>query len=701
MSLPGAPYRLFFEWLSDEKKPILRLLAFVPKKHRLCDSHHTSELDRGGPLVDGGRHRELDDLLRFGDRPEVRGVGHPLRAAPSPEEKEPAWIDHDEESEMDAPAEVGILVEPADTQDLIDLYASAELLKGFADHHGFSPEERSLLAESVTTDDAIAAIERIDPDAVDRFTQFLLDGDAPSDLERFYRLSGENFDSIAERPLSCFLLAVDEEQQKAIDKPMGKRPFMVGGAAGTGKSVVCLYRLHRMARERTNETLFDHAERPSYLFVTFTNALVESARSLFAQLGGETERKDIDIRFSTLDAVLSEAATHLRNDGATIPFPERNSASTTYWRLLRSPDTPDQHRKLLEEVGVEFFSNEVDEVLVDRDVETLDDYLEKGERKTLRKGLILPLKEPYRRAIWFAYEQLIEDVARTRKAPFSIFRRELLTAITENPDALKRHHVVVADEIQDLGEIQLKLITRLVRHPAGLLLARDTGQTIYRRQSAISSIDTGLRFNSQNSVLLKRSYRMTRQIHLALAPLREEVNRLHRRNEHGAEPVYSGPRPRWLRAPSHRHYDIVCDEIQRQIDEGGVNPAQFAVLFPTNADAKGFFEAARTRLPVHLHDSRNFRVIESHKVHVLTAHSSKGLEFPHVYLPHAHRLASTQRQSARRFDLSEQHEAGLRLLYVAGSRASANLTLLEESDAAGKCLDLLRKEDWAFQDLSK
>lgn len=712
VDIQPAPYRLFFEWVTNGSQPILRLVTFIPKKHRYCDPKHSAEIEMlSTDPVDKKKHAELEARILGIGIPDIPKTADKTEIAEEPSWRWPEMSitpnpDASETSADHTPVfedvkSGGLLIEQAHAEELIEIFATRELIEGFATLHGFTPAQRSSLGRCTTTDDALAEIERSASGAVNRFIEFLLDQDAPNDLERFYKLRGDDFTSIAQRPLSSFMLAIDEEQQEAIDKPLGNRPFMVSGSAGTGKSIVCLYRLRRMVESRTNETLFDGEERPSYLFVTYTNSLVESSKALFEQISRDLDLSTINLRFETLDEILKEIAQELRQRGVQLPHFDRYSHSSAYWGTIRDPSTPANEKRLLEDVGLDFFSHEVDEVLVDRDVGTLNDYLEANKtRKELRRGLIIPLREEYRRAIWLAYQRLLTDVAKTGKATFSLCRKGILDALNQHDDVMRRFNVVIADEIQDLGETQLKLITLLAKSPGGLLLARDSGQAIYRRQASLSTIDSTFRLDSKNSVLLKRSYRMTRQIHEALTPLRNEVNRVRSNQEETAKPVYTGSKPRWLRADPQQHYRIIANDILDQIKTHGTHPGQFAVLFHTNEQLRTFHANHGERLATCVHNNRGSFSIDQPAVHLLTAHNAKGLEFPHVYLPHVISLSAPRGDTGNRFDLVEQVDSGIKLLYVAASRASSTLTILQEATVPLGSLGLLEKSQWICHDLS-
>ncbi len=712
-NIQPSPYRLFFEWVSNKNQPILRLVTFVPKKARICKTSRTSEMDKYSTVaVTGSNHESLQNKILNTHEITESKISKPTsneewlekerqlapNVSPLPEEERP-----DQRQAKDQVPNV--VLEPIEKDDLIEIYATSELIYQFANLQEWPRDIIKSLQKCTTTDEAAELISKTCPSAEEQFIQFLLDEDSPSDLERLYKVSNNCIDSIAKRPLASFMLNIDPEQQSAIDRPINDKPFMVRGAAGSGKSVVCLYRMRRMLIERSHESLFSADEKPRYIFISYTNALVKSAEALFKQITQDLNLSDVDIEFSTLDLELANIAKRLRALGVSIPHIDNKIISTAYWTAVKSDHIPAKSAELLREIGLNFFTKEVDEVLIDKNVKSLNEYLEKGIKKRLRKGLVIPLNEKYRTAIWYAYEILKEHSQKHNKVSWSMYRQRLLIAFDTHPEAFPHYSGLIADEIQDFGNIQMKLIVKLSRSRASILFASDIGQTIYRRQASMSSIDRTLNFNRSNSVILKRSYRMTKEITKALAPLRLEMSKLHQAKYNASIPVFSGPKPKWIKAHCDNHQNVVVYEIKKMLAAAEFNLGQFAVIFATNKSAEKFHEYAKTLgLTCQLHTKVKKVDPNLEAVHIITAHSSKGLEFPHVFVPFAAQLSNTNTQQSdakNRFDHSEYQDAKNKLLYVACSRAGESLTIVQESNCTPSSLDLLNTQDWELVKLSK
>jgi len=107
---------------------------------------------------------------------------------------------------------------------------------------------------------------------------------AQTHIGRLYSLDpGDAIESIASRPLGDFLLAL--------------------GGPGTGKSLIGLYRMRRLLRERSTESLFD-TRRPFFRFLSYTNTLVNTSEKMFESIAPRNP-SDFVTRFSTFDKMVA------------------------------------------------------------------------------------------------------------------------------------------------------------------------------------------------------------------------------------------------------------------------------------------------------------------------------------------------------------------------------------------------------------
>jgi superfamily I DNA/RNA helicase len=162
-----------------------------------------------------------------------------------------------------------------------------------------------------------------------------------------------------------------------------------------------------------------------------------------------------------------------------------------------------------------------------------------------------------------------------------------------------------------------------------------------------------------------------------------------------ATPVFSGPKPRWLEAPAATHGHLVCDEIESL--RGGpspVNLGQIAVIVREGGQAARFVAEFQNRGVAARQVAKGAPLrIDGAEVHVITAHSSKGLGFPIVFVPLVNgsnypwrNLMDKARDSEQRLQVEENEQ---RLLYVALSRASHRLFMIADPEAPSPFLHKL------------
>jgi len=687
-------YRLIYKWVNGTMT-LLRLRIRNESTYRRVLT--TPDHLKAGSEKDAKLRAILDLAIRKDDPEETPKQ---VRRLQTPRTSRPETF-----QEGAPPLEKPIL-EAATPADLLDDYKiNVPLLCRFGRESKWPEKVLERIKKCKTTDEVLGLSRQVSEEAEDMTIQFLLETHASSDLERLYCVAEEHLESIVHKPLDAFLLLVDEEQKKAIERNQGARPFLVTGAAGTGKSIVGLYRMLRLIQNRSQETLFDKSNRPIYRMVTYTNALVGSLKSLWNTITHDVDIDGIEVIFSTADSWLIDVSKQLGEIGVPLHRLEQQGPGTmisgAFWMTVRDSLVPSDLRKRLENLGQQFFSDEVEEILVDRGIEKLSEYLE-----VERAGRRFNLRRSDRRAIWVAFEKLIALVTERKKAPFCLWRRSIFQAVSEHRKDIDLAAAVFIDEVQDFSHLQIATLVNLTKSPGGVLLASDPGQSIYRRSSSWQKISGVLKFTSANAVVLRRSYRMTRQIHDALQPIRDSLREEGVISRHQASPVFTGPTPEWLRAPASMHPALITKKILEWTENSKRNHGRIAILLLTLKATKGrFLDAVRSELRIrnipHEVNNRDRAVdVGADAVHILTAHSAKGMEFPLVIIPFSKQLLSQfdRGQEGVSPDSEELDEKAKRLFYTACSRAAERLAIIEETDRYGGCLDILRTKDWIVEE---
>ena len=195
--------------------------------------------------------------------------------------------------------------------------------------------------------------------------------------------------------------------------------------------------------------------------------------------------------------------------------------------------------------------------------------------------------------------------------------------------------------------------------------------------------------------MLSRSYRATQQIGLAIAPLRADPGDDDDQSPN-ASPVFSGPRPKWIDAPLARHTAVVAEELQKLLEASNppINAGQVAIVVRDSQRAARYLSVlAAQGINATLVEKHSPLRLSGNQVHIVTAHSCKGLGFPIVYVVDVHANSYPAKFVLDRARDDQQREQILeneqRLLYVALSRASHRLTMVADPEQPSPMLKRL------------
>ena len=254
-------------------------------------------------------------------------------------------------------------------------------------------------------------------------------------------------------------------------------------------------------------------------------------------------------------------------------------------------------------------------------------------------------------------------------------------ALLANPDhQFRRYRAVVADEVQDLSQIDVTLLARLIApHGSvlaeldnGLFLVGDGAQTIYRRGFRLRSAGIEV---ATRSFLLRKNYRNTFEILRAAFALIERYAFADGDEDDFAAPTapdYAkrrGERPQLVKCSSPDDEALfIATQIHARIGEG-TSPGQIGVI-GAGPSAREKVQAALERKAIKWVELREDVQFEGERVKISTIESAKGHEFEAVFvagllegtIPHAGSEDNELPREAAR-------------LYVAMTRARESLWL--------------------------
>ncbi|MCA9177673.1 MAG: UvrD-helicase domain-containing protein [Planctomycetales bacterium] len=378
--------------------------------------------------------------------------------------------------------------------------------------------------------------------------------------------------------------SLNPAQREAVETLSG--PLLVLAGAGTGKTRVVTYRIARLIATGIAPNRI--------LAVTFTNKAAKEMQERIRGLLGKRISKDCQPSISTFH---SHCVKVLRRHIRELGYPERfaiytrgdqESIARTVLREIHVPDTTLRPGDLLNMIG-NWKTHGVTPAKAASRAETDKEHLAaSGYRR-------------YQRALKNAGAVDFDDLLLCTE---ELFRKHEPIRLEE---AGQFDHLLV-DEYQDTNGTQYRIIESLARDHRNLCVVGDDDQSIYGWRGA--EVQHILRFNRDwpeaKVVRLEDNYRSTDAI-LSMA------NRLIAFNRHRHDKVLRAARPGGERPRIEQYKDEeqeaqgVARAIQRQLQQPGVEPRDFAILFRTNEQPRPFeTELRKAKIPYILIGGKSF-----------------------------------------------------------------------------------------------
>ncbi len=426
-----------------------------------------------------------------------------------------------------------------------------------------------------------------------------------------------------EGELISFLLKLSPEQEKYVHWSLSlSGPTLIKGGPGTGKSTIALYRVRSMLDQLRKAG----KSAPRVLFTTYTNALLHASEQLLEQLLGREARQQC-VQVQTADSLASKIL-YERKAFKEIIAPTELSQLTR--RAIK--ETPlagnllqqEAQRQTLERMGLDYLLQEINTIIVARQLASLNDYL-----AAPRNGRKLRLNASQRGLIWRVYERWRELLLASGQETWQQ-RRARAADLVEQSTLYQSYDAVVIDEAQDLDPSALRLLVQMCKAPNRLFVAADANQSIYGSGFTWTNVHQHLRFQGRTSVL-HINYRSTAEIGEAaqaylvdgaLEP--EELERQY---------INNGPLPDVRSVLNSEHEaQLLASFFRKACASLRVALGSCAVLCPSERTGRGIAQALMSQgLEAAYMTSQNLDLKRT-GIKVITLNASKGLEFPIVAL---------------------------------------------------------------------
>lgn len=439
-----------------------------------------------------------------------------------------------------------------------------------------------------------------------------------------YRTTVDQLEGYCEGRIKQLMLNLSGEQDDYVHtKATG--PVLIKGVAGSGKTTIGLYRAQDLAGKMAKMRAASYwKEDTSVLLLTYNRTLSQTLENMYLELFGEDLKYDITI--NTIDQWMLRQL-------------HRNKV---YLQSAKQPARLDFVGEAKQEVLTQYpgssvaskMSNwdllaEFDQVMRARALGSLKDYLA-VERVGRGSGLS---REYHRPIVWEIYEryQLMLDEA-------GLFDWEdLARLVQKHCPKLPQYDVVIVDEAQDLPPSDLYLITRLIPDYTGqrsLTLLADPAQSIYYR--GIPWKEAGIDIRGGRTRILAKNFRNTQEILEAARPILEKCEDL-KIAEEFVPPTSThkrGPKPILARYSNQEEAQrFVLDKLIMlcRDEQDRYRPGDIAILAKEQKSLRNWQNWLRKEnIPCQFFKD-NFDVFDNY-VKLITMHSTKGLEFPVVFL---------------------------------------------------------------------
>jgi DNA helicase II / ATP-dependent DNA helicase PcrA len=377
-------------------------------------------------------------------------------------------------------------------------------------------------------------------------------------------------------------LLVDLNPQQRMAVTAGEGQILVLAGPGSGKTRVLTRRL---------AYLIDHENVPAFdiIAVTFTN---KAAREMENRVSTLVQRNLEGIWLGTFHAM---CARMLRREANALPF-------SSNFVIFDDTDQETLVKRAMREL-------KIDEKIhrpagVHAAISTA-----KNELLTAKEMPLNSYRDQVVARVYARYEELLQS---NNAVDFDDLLFWAARLLQENPSIREKYarrfrHVLV-DEFQDTNLAQYELLKHLSSYHKNIFVVGDEDQSIYRWRGA--DYRNVLRFEKDfpkfEKILLEQNYRST-QVILDAAKEVINVNR-NRTPKHLFSDRGSGNKIiKFVAVDDHAEAAFVVDTIAQYLGSKKANPADFAVMYRTNAQSRLIEEAfMHAGLPYHLVGAQRF-----------------------------------------------------------------------------------------------
>jgi hypothetical protein len=458
---------------------------------------------------------------------------------------------------------------------------------------------------------------------------------------------------ILNAPLAKWRIFLHPSQQKLVNIE-STGPVRVLGGAGTGKTVVAMHRARHLAKEKC-------PPGEKVLFTTFTTNLADDIGSMLESLcGKEIEQLEVTNLHAWATGILQSRGIKVR-----LASDELREAG---WSEAYTLDPDDRF-------PLSFYQGEWLDVAQAQSILTESDYL-----RARRAGRGTRLSREQRRDVWKVLEGYRRFLQSKGVMEAADTIREARLLLEEGKVPL-RYAAVVADEVQDFSESELRLLRALVPEgPNDLFLVGDAHQRIYGHKASLSRC--GINVRGMRSRRLRLNYRTTHNIrNWSVALLRGlSVDDLDEGTDDALKGYHSlrmGGPPTVVHCPTEqKEAAFVLERIRGWLD-GGRKPSDICLTARTHGLLDKRYAPLLREAGIPVQFIKTEEPKQGDGVRLATLHRIKGLEFPCVLVASVNEgsLPLELKYYPDDAALQDHLDTERRLLFVAATRARDELVV--------------------------
>ncbi len=462
--------------------------------------------------------------------------------------------------------------------------------------------------------------------------------------------------------------------QQLAQKP---KAMLVRGVVGSGKTLILLFRAKFISEQNPNWQI---------LVLTYNKSLREYLRKVFEQIGGDLNR----VKITNFHKWCYEM---LRPHNLFISPLGESSQKGLIYKILKETN--------VDEFDPQFLVDEFNWIKERLDYKRWDDYLDSQKIKRVGRGHGLGRNESQKRqVIYDLFCQYQQRLAQNKQCDWADVPILMLKAIDEGVIDRSQYHAVMIDEAQDLAPSWFRVAFKMIKPETNMIfIVGDGAQKIYRRDFTWKEL--GLGVTSQNSYVLKRSYRSTREIiDVALEVIRDSQTLVTELEDAGDsmvepekeyEPFRHGPLPVLLSFKSpEQEYAEVAEQIHALLQQGYL-PKDIVILQRYRDGQKRIAQEIRKRGITCTLVKGELDITEP-SVKICTFHSAKGIEFDVVFICGLENFKVNEPVDTQSEEFQQILDQERKLLYVGMTRARKMLYITYSGEGPGWIVDRLQKK---------